>query len=256
MNYYLSLIFVLFLYMNFWFAISVILKRNDIADIAWGLGFIFLSWISLILSQNIYWRSLLICILVTLWGIRLAVHIFLRNRNKKEDFRYLEWRKQWGKWFYIRSYFQVFILQGILLYIILLPVLFINKGIESNLTIIDILGVITWFIGFFFEAVGDWQLAVFIKNPANQGKILQTGLWKYTRHPNYFGEVTQWWGIFLIALAIPNAWITTISPITITCLILFISGIPLLENKFKGHDDFEDYKKRTSIFSTTFKKSL
>lgn len=248
MNYYLLFIFLLFLYMNFWFIVSLIIKRNDIADIAWGLGFVFLAWCAILTYQSFSWISILVNCLVTIWGLRLSIHIFLRNRKKGEDYRYQQWRIQWGKWFTIRSYLQIFMLQGGLLYLIVFPVLFINLNSYGKLNLFDFIGLFVWLIGFFFETVGDWQLSRFIKNSKNKGKIIQTGLWKYSRHPNYFGEVTLWWGIYIFALSIPYGFITVFSPITITTLILFISGIPLLERKYLGRADFEDYKKQTSIF--------
>ncbi len=250
MNLYLPLALITFAYSNFWFIASIIKKRNDIADIAWGLGFVLVAWSSYFLSDSDSgdpWRPILLNILVTIWGLRLALHIFLRNRKKKEDFRYKQWRDDWGSWFYIRSYLQVYILQGALLFMISAPVIFVSQKF-GNFGLLDIAGVIIWGIGMFFEAVGDWQLTQFKKDPKNKGKIMQSGLWRYTRHPNYFGEVVLWWGIFLFALGTAGWWITIIGPLTITVLILFVSGIPLLEKKYDGRPEFEEYKKQTSIF--------
>jgi steroid 5-alpha reductase family enzyme len=234
--------------MSLWFIISVLKKRNDVADVAWGLGFVLLSWSSFFISGVGSTRGLLVGILVTIWGLRLAWHIYSRNKNKTEDYRYLAWRKEWGKWFYIRSYFQVYILQGFLLFLIVLPVLIINKNTGQAINLLDVVGLVVWLVGFFFESVGDKQLALFIKDPANKGKIMQSGLWKYTRHPNYFGEVTQWWGIWLVALSVPLGWLGLIGPITISFLILKVSGVPLLEKKMEENPEFIEYKKRTSIF--------
>ena len=173
-------------------------------------------------------RGLLVNILISIWGIRLAWYINSRNKSKTEDYRYLAWRKEWGKWFYVRSYLQVYLLQGFLLYFIALPVLAVNKSIASPLGWLDLIGVAIWIFGFFFEMVGYAQLAQFIKNPVNKGKLMQNGLWAYTRHPNYFGEVMLWWGILLIALSAPNGWLAICGPLTITFLILNVSGIPML----------------------------
>lgn len=233
--------------MTGWFILSVVKKRNDIADIAWGLGFVLISWSGLYFA-NISLRGLLVNLLVTIWGMRLAWHIHKRNLKKHEDYRYAAWRKEWGKWFFVRSYFQVYLLQGLFLYLIIQPVNFIHYRVSSSLGIFDLIGLLVWIIGFYFESIGDLQLKTFISNPANKGKLMKTGLWRYSRHPNYFGEVTQWWGIFIIALSIPFGYITIIGPITITVLILFVSGIPLLEKKYEGRKDFEEYKKRTSVF--------
>lgn len=234
--------------MNLWFVASLIKKRNDIADVAWGFGFVLIAWSSMLLSENFNFKPILTNTLVTIWGIRLAWHIHTRNRKRKEDYRYKEWREKWGKLFYIRSYFQIYILQGVFLYSILFPVLFINKANQEDFAITDIIGITIWLIGFCFEIIGDWQLRKFKKDPRNKGKLLTQGLWTYTRHPNYFGEVTLWWGIHILALSTRNGWITITGPLTITVLILFVSGIPLLEKKYAGQKDFEEYKKRTSLF--------
>ncbi len=232
--------------MTFWFVISSLKKRNDYADIAWGLGFVLLSWSGGFID-GLNLRSLIVNFLITIWGLRLAWHIYLRNHNKPEDYRYQAWRKKW-KNFYLRSFLQIYMLQGLFLYLIILPVLFINKSSFNGFQILDVIGFIVWVVGFYFESVGDYQLKKFISNPLNKGKLIDEGLWRYSRHPNYFGEVTQWWGIFIIALSLPLSFFTIIGPVTITILILFVSGVPLLEKKYAGRKDFEEYKKRTSIF--------
>ncbi len=248
MNYFFNLALILFVYMNLWFVVSLIKKRNDVADIAWGLGFILIVWASFLFSKDSGPRGLLVGVLVSIWGFRLAWHIFSRNKGKTEDYRYLVWRKKWGRLFYLRSYLQIYILQGILLFFIAVPIMIINKKNGLSLGVLDFIGVFIWIIGFYFEAVGDAQLRRFVKNPRNKGKIMQSGLWAYTRHPNYFGEVTLWWGIFIISLGSSPFFYTIVSPLTITILILFVSGIPMLEKKYEGNPEFEEYKKRTSVF--------
>lgn len=247
MSYYPALAFVLLVYMSFWFLVSLIRKRNDVADIAWGLGFILLSWSGFLLS-GFSIRACIVNSLVTVWGSRLAWHIYTRNRNKTEDYRYMAWRKEWGRWFYIRSYLQVYLLQGIFLFIIVLPVLYINSSKYVQFQITDIIGLAVWLIGFYFESTGDRQLKQFVSSPNNKGKIMDQGLWRYTRHPNYFGEVTLWWGIWLLSVSIPNGFFTIVGPLAITVLILFVSGIPMLEKKYDGRPDWEEYKNRTSVF--------
>lgn len=248
MTYYLILAAALFIYMSAWFVLSLIKRRNDVADVAWGLGFVLLSVTALLLAEEVTLRGILVTSLVSVWGLRLAYHIHKRNRGKDEDYRYKTWRETWGKWFYLRSYAQVYLLQGCLLFLIIQPVLFINQGEELPLSILDAIGLIVWATGFIFESVGDSQLARFLKDPAGKGKLMQSGLWRYTRHPNYFGEVTQWWGLWLIALTLPSSFFTIIGPLTITILILKVSGIPLLENKMSNHPDFAEYKRKTSVF--------
>jgi steroid 5-alpha reductase family enzyme len=246
-NYYLYLALILFGYMNFWFIVSLIKKRNDVADVAWGLGFVLLAWSSFYLWMEKSGLALLVNFLVSIWGIRLALHISQRHVGKPEDYRYLKWRQEWGKWFYLRSYFQVYILQGIFLFLIALPVLVINNS-PNLINIFTISGIAVWLIGFYFEVVGDYQLSQFIKDPNNKGKLMMSGLWAYSRHPNYFGEVAQWWGIFLIALPLNYGWVSIIGPITITFLILKVSGVPMLEKKMEQNPAFAEYKNRTSMF--------
>lgn len=234
--------------MSLWFVISFIKKRNDVADVAWGLGFVLMVWTSFFLSGEFGIRGLLVNILVSIWGLRLAWHIHTRNKGMAEDYRYLAWRKEWGKWFYLRSYLQVYLLQGFFLFLIVFPVVLIHDNLGTALGVLDMLGVLVWFFGFYFEAIGDAQLARFIKNPSNKGTLMQSGLWAYTRHPNYFGEVTQWWGLWLVALSVQNGVFGIIGPLTITFLILKVSGIPMLEKKMAENPDFAEYKRRVSMF--------
>jgi steroid 5-alpha reductase family enzyme len=234
--------------MSLWFLFSLVKKRNDFADVAWGLGFVLVAWVSFFLTNGFSARGLVVCVLVSVWGLRLAWHIYLRNRGKAEDYRYLSMRQEWGAWFYLRSYLQVYILQGFLLFLIALPVLWINKETSSPLGWLDLLGLLVWLFGFYFEVVGDAELARFIKNPENKGKILQSGLWSYTRHPNYFGEVTLWWGIWLLALSVSGGILAIVGPLTITFLILKVSGIPMLEKKMEGKPEFAEYKRKVSVF--------
>lgn len=240
--------FAVFVYVTIWFGISRILKRNDVADIAWGPGIFVVA-----LVGYMYGGSLLITILIGIWALRLALRIGFRNAKKSEDKRYIEMRKSWGKWEALISYLQVFLLQGILMIFVGYAALHVAAfGLEMNPLVW--VGVIVWCIGFFFETIGDYQLDQFLGNKENKGKIMKYGLWKYTRHPNYFGEVTQWWGIFIIVFLSPYWFLALISPLTITYLILFLSGIPMLEKPFAGNPEWEEYKKRTSVFFPFFPK--
>ncbi|MFT7183781.1 MAG: steroid 5-alpha reductase family enzyme [Oceanicoccus sp.] len=248
MTYLIILATTLWVYMSLWFLVSLIRKRNDVADLAWGLGFVLMAWLALYLSPEPSLRGVLLGALTSLWGLRLAWHIHSRNKGKSEDYRYLAWRKQWGKWFYLRSYGQVYLLQGLLLFLISLPILLSNKNPNQALGVLEIIGVLVWTFGFAFEVIGDAQLKKFIKNKKNKGKIIQSGLWQYTRHPNYFGEVTLWWGIWIIALSVDQGWIGLIGPLTITFLILKVSGVPMLEKRLEKKPGFETYKKRVSRF--------
>jgi len=245
---------VIFVFMTLMFVAALIRKRNDIADVGWGVGFVLVALTSLWLSGTVTPRKLLVLALVVLWGARLAVHIGMRNRGKKEDYRYKRWRDDWGDNWILRSYLQVFLLQGFFMLLISFPIMLTMTYDVRPLGLLDLVGVVVWGIGFFFEAVGDYQLTQFLANSENKGRIMKYGLWKYTRHPNYFGEVTQWWGVFLIALSVPNGWMAILGPLTITFLILRVSGIPLLERPFEGKPEWEEYKRRTSIFFPWFPK--
>lgn len=251
---YLLLAGVVFVYMSLWFFVALMLRRNDVADIAWWIGFFLVALIWYLLSWIQIDRGFLVTILVGLWWIRIATHIYQRNLHKPEDYRYKNWRDTWGKYFLLRSYLQIFMLQGIFLLVIIAPVIFIQTAWFDGWTIFDLLGVIVWCIGFFFEVVGDRQLAKFIKNPENKGKIIQTGLWKYSRHPNYFWEVTQWWGIWITALSIPHGYWSIFWPIMITFLILKVSGIPMLEKRMQEKEGFEEYARKTNAFFPWFQK--
>jgi len=242
---FIHCLIIIFIYATVWFAIAVYKKRNDVADIAWGIGYIVICGYLLFFYQPSPVAYLLYS-LVTLWGLRLSMHIYSRNKNKNEDFRYLAWRQEWGRSFYWRSYGQVFLLQGVLLLLIISPVIHAAVAIPEKWNAFTGLGLFCWLAGFYFQSVGDWQLAVFVKQKKKPGAIMQTGLWKYSRHPNYFGEIMMWWGIFIITLPLANSIYFIISPVTITLLLVFVSGIPLLEKKYEGNPAYEDYKKRTS----------
>ena len=229
---FLNSLALIWVYQTAWYLLSIVKKRNDIADIAWGLGFILVTIVNLIFNPGL--KLLISLILISVWGIRLATHIYNRNKNKKEDYRYEQWKNN--------AYLKVFMTQGFFMWLICWPIL----GSTQRLEWFNLFGILIWIVGFYFEATADKQLKEFIKNPQNKGKIMQSGLWAYSRHPNYFGEVTMWWGIWLLNQN-PNWW-TIIGPLTITFLILKVSGVPLLEKKYEGRKEFEDYKKRVSVF--------
>ncbi len=239
---------VIFFYAVSWFIVAVVKNRNDVADIAWGGGFICAALTAYLAAGLNQARPILVLVLVVAWGLRLMLHISIRNRGKPEDHRYKAWRKEWGNSFLVRSFLQVFLLQGFLLLVISLPVtLTITRG-GPPLGVLDAMGACIWLFGFSFEAIGDFQLLQFKKDPANKGKINTFGLWRYTRHPNYFGEVTLWWGIFLICLSVPGSYWTVVGPLTITYLIVKVSGTPLLEKRYVDNPEYAEYIKKTSSF--------
>lgn len=243
-------VLILCAYMTLGFIVSLIRRDNGIADIAYGGGFMLLAFSTYALGPATI-PGLLISILVAVWGLRLSLRILRRNWNRPEDFRYAQWRAEWGNTFIVRSFFQVYMLQGAVIYIVSLPVLLTNLYGSPSITSVLLLGVFLWLVGFFFEAEGDRELDAFIRNSENKGKLMTRGLWKYTRHPNYFGESLMWWGIAVAALSLVPGMLGVLgflSPILITFLLLKVSGIPMLEKKMQEHPDWKEYARKTSPF--------
>ncbi len=260
MNSFLIALAALFVYMCGAFAVSLLRKDNGTADIAYGWGFVLVAWITFVLGAHQPLYGALVSVLATLWAARLSIRIYMRSRGKPEDFRYKAWRDAWGNSFVVRSFFQVYMLQGLMIYLIVLPVSLVNTygdaiAFGTKADVLASIGFALWLLGFFFESVGDWQLAKFMRNPENKGKIMDRGLWRYTRHPNYFGESTMWWGIAVIAGSTLSAGghhvlagLAFVGPIVITYLLLKVSGVPMLEAHFTGNPAWEAYKQKTSVF--------
>lgn len=227
-------------------AVGLIRKNNSVADIAWGAGFVVIALSTFFLSEEESARRIIVTTLAVLWGTRLATRIYLKNLGKPEDFRYKEMRDKWGSNATIRSIFQVYVLQGFLMLVVASPIFIVNAYGGGPLNFLDYIGIFLWAVGFFFEAVGDYQLDKFIQNPENKGKIMMGGLWSLSRHPNYFGEIMMWSGMFLMAFSVSFGWLSVASPILISFLLLKVSGIPMLEKKWEGNPEFESYKKRTN----------
>lgn len=245
--FFLESLGVVFVLMSVFFVISLKLKRNDIADIAWGSGFLVLAIYHLLRSGFFLQTKIIITFLIFLWGLRLVLYIIFRNKGKPEDFRYKELRKRWGKKVVFESYLKIFMLQGLLMVLVSLPAtLYIRFG--GQIIFYSFVGLLVWVVGFYFETVSDLQMFYFKKDKSDKGKILNDGLWKYSRHPNYFGEVTQWWGIWILTIGSTYWYLGLLGPVTITYLILKVSGIPMLEKKYKGNNEFQAYKKHTSAF--------
>jgi steroid 5-alpha reductase family enzyme len=236
--------------------LSLVLRDASIADIFWGLGFIGVAWITFSSSSGYFGRKLLIVSLVTVWGLRLSLHILFRNLGKGEDRRYQAWRRKHGKQFWWISLFTIFLFQGVLLWIISLPV---QAGqllpLPNRFVWLDAFGGLIWASGFIFETVADLQLSRFRADSANQGKVMDQGLWRFTRHPNYFGEFLVWWGLFFIGISIGSTHWTIIGPLTITFLLLKVSGVALLETSLlETRPLYRAYQERTSSFFPWFPK--
>jgi steroid 5-alpha reductase family enzyme len=234
--------------------VSLALRDSSIVDPFWGTGFVIVNWLYFALTPDgLPARKWIAAILVTIWGLRLSGYLLWRNWGKGEDFRYQKWRQESGKKWWWYSFFKVYLLQGILLWIISAPLLAAQYGSASGgLTAFDILAIPVWLVGFFFEAAGDFQLARFKADPANKGKVLDHGVWRYTRHPNYFGDAAQWWAYYLFALG-AGGWWTIFSPVIMTILLMRVSGVTLLEKTLTTtKPGYKEYVENTSAFVPWF----
>ncbi|HSR04327.1 MAG TPA: DUF1295 domain-containing protein [Proteiniclasticum sp.] len=257
MNPYIGSALLLLLFFTILFVVAQILKNNAIVDSFWGPSFLLVAVYTFIVASEPGIRSYVLTAMVLIWALRLFFYITVRNWNKPEDYRYINMRKRWGTSFpMLKAYLNVFVLQGVLSYIVGLPIISTNTSSVQSLTMINYVGILLWIIGFFFETVGDQQLKTFKAKSENKGKLMTEGLWAYTRHPNYFGESAMWWGIFFVSLAGLRDLFFIVSPIIMTLLLLYVSGVPLLEKKYKDREDFKAYTRRTNKFFPWFPKNI
>lgn len=203
-------------------------------------------------SSQITFGQITISFLVLLWALRLSGYIAWRKIGQPEDFRYLQWRKEWGSAVVWRGYLQVFILQMLLLMIVALPLFFAFQG-DGAVNLLVCAGLLIGFFGLVFECISDYQKYCF-KTSAPKGSIIATGLWRYSRHPNYFGESVFWWGVALVAYGCENSYWVFISPLLITFLLRYISGVPMLEKRYAANEQFRQYASKTSVFIPWFPK--
>ena len=231
-------------------AVSVAVRDASIIDIAWGSSFVLIAWITRFTADGYEPRQNVLVALTTIWGLRLSFYLAKRNLGHGEDPRYVSMRKRGGESWWWTSLFKVFWLQGALAWTVSLPVqLGQIPESEGAFTVLVVVGGIVWLFGLGFEAVGDAQLAAFKRDPANEGKILDTGLWRYTRHPNYFGDACVWWGLFLIAASVPLGLIGVVGAALMTYLLVNVSGKALLERRMgRKRPEYEAYVRKTSGF--------
>ncbi len=226
---------------------SLVLRDASIVDMVWGLGFVATVWTAWLVAGSGSARGLLVATLVSIWGLRLSGYLVWRNLGKPEDYRYRQMRARSGESFWLLSLFKVFLLQGAVMWIVALPIVVVQVSREP-LYWLDSLGIAVWSLGLAFEAIGDLQLARFRTNPDSKGRVLDTGLWRYTRHPNYFGDFTVWWGHYLVALA-GGAWWSLLSPMVMSYFLLRVSGVGMLEKTITGRrPGYADYIRRTNTF--------
>lgn len=229
--------------------LSLVLKNASIVDIVWGLGFAITSWVLAITIDGDSTRQILLAVMVGSWGLRLGGYLAKRNIGHGEDWRYKAMRKKKGARFGLISLVTVFGLQGVLMWVVSLPVMFGNSDATPGVGPLAVIGVMVWAVGLSFEAVGDWQLVQFKKDPNNAGKVMQTGLWSLTRHPNYFGDALLWWGIGIVGAETGSGVIGFIGPVVMTVFLLRVSGVPMLERSLmKRREGYAEYAARTSSF--------
>ena len=229
--------------------LSLVLRNASIVDIAWGLGFVGVAWVVRLTVDGNGARQWLLTGLTSAWGLRLAGYLFWRNHGKGEDFRYRAMRKHWGPRFGLISLVTVFTLQGALMWVVSLPVQLGQARVSPDLGVLTVIGVVLFAVGLFFEAVGDVQLARFKARPENAGLVMDRGLWRYTRHPNYFGDACVWWGLGLIGAETGLGALGLIGSAAMNVLLLRVSGVALLEKSLvKRRDGYADYIERTSAF--------
>jgi len=239
--------FVTFVAMTLLWVVSVVRRDASIVDVWWGLGFVLIGGVAFQAGSGGP-RPALALGMVTVWGFRLATYLAWRNWGTGEDPRYQAMRRAWGPRFWWVSYATVFLLQGVLMWIVSLPV---QRAMTSDapLGALDVAGLGLWVVGIGFEAVGDAQLARFKADPANAGRVMDRGLWRYTRHPNYFGDFLVWWGLWLVVARVPGGGWTIVGPIVMSVLLMRVSGVPLLERSLrKRRPGYDDYCRRTSAF--------
>lgn len=227
--------------------ISLPLRDVSIVDIAWGLGFVLVAWTTYVSGKKPE-SGLLLPVLATVWGLRLSGYLAWRKAGTPEDFRYREMRDYHPRSFPMRSLLAIFALQGILMWIIALPLQTVHPS-NAPSVVLTLIGVLLWAAGFVFESVGDWQLARFKSDPTNAGRVMDRGLWRYTRHPNYFGDFLVWWGFYFLALASGSPWWSIVGPIIMSVLLMRVSGVTLLERSLKDRKQgYAQYVARTNAF--------
>lgn len=248
-----SFTLIMILMITLW-GVYLFQRNAGIVDIGWGIGFLIAAWSYFFLGSGDLLKMIAVTTMATIWAVRLIAYIFLRYRSDKEDPRYTKMRQRWGGDPNDMLFLMMFIFQGTLVVLISLPFFFVNFGSASEWTRWEFIGMGVWLLGIVGESFADSQLAAFNKNPNNEGKVLQKGLWRFSRHPNYFFEFIVWVGFFLFALPSYGGIFSIISPLLILVLLVKVSGIPPAEEQSletKG-DLYRDYQRRTSAFIPWF----
>ena len=238
----LQIILSIVIFCHLFFIIAWKTDKFSVMDPAWGLGFIMVGVIGYMQNYPTPPKAVLL-LMVTIWGLRLAWHVFTRNKNQPEDPRYAEMRTKWGKNYLREGYLKVFLAQGAALFVISLP---LQLGMSSELEHFgfkQVLGLLIWMIGFGLEAWSDWHLSNFKSNPLNRGKLCTNGPWAFVRYPNYLGEMILWWGVYIFIFNFWTAW-TIIGPLTICYSLLKVTGIPMQEQSKMQKPGYKEYASR------------
>ena len=229
--------------------LSMVWHDASIVDPVWPLGFVVVVWVARAIADGNSARQWLLVVMVTLWGLRLSGYLAWRKRGAPEDYRYQAMRRHYGDRFGIISLFTVFALQGVLMWVVSLPAQLGQVRVDPDIGVLAIIGVAVWLVGITFESVGDAQLARFKSRPESAGQVMDQGLWKYTRHPNYFGDACVWWGIALVAAEAGIGAIGIVGALVMSVLLVRVSGVPMLERTMaKRRPGYADYVARTSAF--------
>ncbi len=221
--------------------------RVSVVDTAWGLGFIVVAVVAGSVGDGPLWRRLLVLVLVAVWGGRLARHMHTRNRGKGEDPRYEKMLADQPGDPFLVAVRRIYLVQGAAIWFVSLP-LQVSAGSGDGVVWVAILGAAVWLLGIVFEAVGDAQLSRFKADPGNKGKVMDRGLWAWTRHPNYFGDSAVWWGLYLVAASAWPGVLTILSPVAMTYFLVFATGARLLEKEMSTRPGYPEYQQRTSYF--------
>lgn len=253
-QYLLEFGIILFVYLSGMIIAACYKKDTSIANFTWGGGVLIVTLYTFFRISNFLLRQIIVTTMICLWSIRLIAYVYTRYTGK--DPRFVSWKWEGFKALIINS-FWVFG-QIIMIAIMSNPVITINQYSNMpealSLSFFDTIGIIIWILGYCYESISDYQLSQFMKNPKNKGHVMQSGLWHYSRHPNYFGESVMWWGIYCMSLSVPYAWMTILAPVTITFLLVYVTGIPLLENSMANNSEYQEYKQHTSKFIPWFVK--
>ena len=221
--------------------------RHSVVDVTWGGGFVLIALVSGVVGTGEGWRRLLVTVIVAVWGLRLAWHVFRRSVGGGEDPRYEELLSKATGNRTLYALRKIYLTQGAALWFVSLPIQ-VSAVAQSSVPVTVVVGVLLWVVGLAFEAVGDAQLKTFKADPSNKGRIMDRGLWSWTRHPNYFGDACVWWGIFLVAASAWPGVVTVLSPVAMTYFLVFATGARLLERSMERRPGYADYQRRTSYF--------